>query len=92
MSRAILHGHTIKPFVLEDDRRGIPKVSFSLKDEKTADWHPCFAVGNVARALTNRVREGEPIILYCDIVSTPDTQLPGVNSRVAFRVLTFQRG
>lgn len=92
MSRAILHGHTVKPYVMKDDKRGIPTVSFTLKDEYSADWFPCFAVGAIARALVNKTKPEEPLIMICDIVSTPDTMLPGINSRVAFRVMSFQRG
>ena len=92
MSRAILHGRTVKPLVLKEDKRGVPSVSFSLLDQNGKDYHPCFADGNIARTICRKVKEGEPMIMICDIVSTPDSLSMGISSRVAFRVMTFFHG
>ena len=91
MSKAILRGHVIKPIVLKDDKRGVPSVSFTLKDDNGHDWYPCFAEGAVARALHTKVKVDDTMDLICDIASKPDTSCKGVSSRVAFKVLTFDK-
>ena len=93
MALAIIYGHTVKPFHLHDDKRGIPVLSFSVQDQDDGrNYYPLFADGNVAKAIDSKVQKGEPVHWVCDITSEPDTRLHGVSSRVAFRVIAFERG
>ena len=62
-----------------------------MRDEKTGLYYPCFAVGNTAESIANKIQVDEPVIWITDILTQPDVRTGGETTRVTFRVISWER-